>query len=143
MVLILGNRINTTEQEEYSVEKGQKVYPYIPNSVPEIKAEMLKEVGAIEVSDLYEEIPEDLLFKETLNLPGGMMDEFSVKKHTERILAKNKNCTEYTSFLGAGCASHFVPAVCDEIVGRGEFVCIINLLGIKRYFPFHLYKTGL
>lgn len=104
------------------MEKRQKVYPYIPNSVPEIKAEMLKEVGAQNVMELYEEIPDELLFKGTLNIPNGMMDEYSVKKHTEKILAKNKNCFEYTSFLGAGCASHFVPAVCDEIVGRGELL---------------------
>ena len=41
----------------------QKVYPYIPNSVPDIKAEMLKEVGAENEMDLYEEIPEHLKFK--------------------------------------------------------------------------------
>jgi len=104
------------------VEKNHKVYPYVPNSVPEIKAEMLKEVGAKDVMDLYEEIPDELRFKGVMNLPEGMMDEFSVKQHTEKILAKNRNCTEYTSFLGAGCARHFVPAVCDEIVGRGELL---------------------
>ena len=26
------------------------------------------------------------------------------------------------SFLGAGCCQHHVPAVCDEINGRGEFL---------------------
>lgn len=102
--------------------ESQKVYPYIPNSVPEIKAEMLKAIGAKDELELYEEIPEDLMFKGTLNLPEGMMDEFTIKKHTEKILAKNKNCNEYANFLGAGCASHFVPAVCDEIVGRGELL---------------------
>ena len=100
----------------------QKVYPYIPNSVPDIKAEMLKEVGAETEMDLYEEIPEHLKFKGEMNLPEGMMDEFSIKQHTDKILAKNKNCANYTNFLGAGCARHFVPAVCDEITGRGELL---------------------
>lgn len=98
------------------------VHPYIPNSVPEIKAEMLREVGAKDVMDLYEEIPEELRFKGKLNLPEPIMDEYSIKQHVEKILAKNKNCAEYTSFLGAGCARHFVPAVCDEITGRGELL---------------------
>ena len=100
----------------------QKVYPYIPNSVPDIKAEMLKEVGAENEMDLYEEIPEHLKFKGKMNLPEGMMDEFSIKQHTDKILAKNRNCADYTNFLGAGCARHFVPAVCDEITGRGELL---------------------
>jgi glycine dehydrogenase subunit 1 len=104
------------------VVENQKVYPYIPNSVPEIKAEMLKEVGAVTEMDLYEEIPEELRFKGKMNLPEGMMDEFRVKQHTEKILSKNKHCTEYANFLGAGCARHFVPAVCDEITGRGELL---------------------
>lgn len=102
--------------------KKNIVYPYIPNSAPEIKAEMMKEVGATDVMQLYEEIPESLKFKGKLNLPEPILDEFSIKKHTEAILAKNKNCMEYTSFLGAGCAQHFVPAVCDEMVARGEFL---------------------
>ncbi|MEL7563727.1 MAG: aminomethyl-transferring glycine dehydrogenase subunit GcvPA [Dehalobacterium sp.] len=104
------------------MEKGAVVYPYIPNSVPEIKAEMLKEVGARDVMDLYEEIPDELLFKGKLNLPEPIKDEFSIKKHVEGILAKNKNCSEYINFLGAGCARHFVPAVCDEMLGRGELL---------------------
>lgn len=102
--------------------KSNIVYPYIPNSAPEVKAEMMKEVGVTDVMQLYEEIPEALKFKGKLNLPEPIMDEYSIKRHTEAILAKNKNCVEYTSFLGAGCAQHFVPAVCDEMLGRGEFL---------------------
>lgn len=102
--------------------ENPNVYPYIPNSVPHIKAEMLKEVGARSEMDLYQEIPETLRYKGQMNLPPGMMDEFSIKHHTEKILAKNKNCAVYANFLGAGCARHFVPAVCDEIVGRGELL---------------------
>lgn len=99
-----------------------RVYPYIPNSVPEIKAQMLEEVGVKDVMELYEEIPEELRFKGTLNLPEPIQDEFSIKQHVEKILAKNKNCSEYASFLGAGCARHFVPALCDEMLGRGELL---------------------
>jgi glycine dehydrogenase subunit 1 len=104
------------------VGDNQKVHPYIPNSVPHIKAEMLKEVGAKDEMDLYEEIPEELRFKGVMNLPEGMMDEFSIKQHTDKILARNKNCADHANFLGAGCARHFVPAVCDEITGRGELL---------------------
>ena len=36
------------------------VHPYIPNSVPEIKAEMLKQIGVESIEELYSDIPEDL-----------------------------------------------------------------------------------
>jgi glycine dehydrogenase subunit 1 len=98
------------------------VYPYIPNSVSEIKQQMLAEVGADDIMDLYEEIPEHLRFKHKMNLPEPILDEYSIRRHVEGLLNKNSNCTEYLNFLGAGCAQHYVPAVCDEINGRGEFL---------------------
>jgi glycine dehydrogenase subunit 1 len=83
---------------------------------------MLREVGASDEMDLYVEIPERLRFKRKLNLPEPIFDEYSLKCHVEGLLEKNKNCKDYLNFLGAGCAQHFVPAVCDEINGRGEFL---------------------
>lgn len=104
------------------MSESKIIYPYVPNSVPEIKAQMLKEVGAEDIMDLYEEIPEHLKFKEKLNLPEPILDEYSIRRHVEGLLTKNKNCSEYLNFIGADCAQHFVPAVCDEINGRGEFL---------------------
>lgn len=98
------------------------VFPYIPNSVPEVKAQMLKEVGAQNEMELYAEIPEHLRLKRKLNLPAPIHNEYDIKRHVEGLLEMNKNCKDYLSFLGAGCAQHFVPAVCDEINGRGEFL---------------------
>jgi glycine dehydrogenase subunit 1 len=98
------------------------VYPYVPNSVPEVKARMLEEVGAADVMDLYAEIPERLKFRGKLNLPEPILDECSIRRHMEGLLNRNKNCSQYLDFLGAGCAQHYVPAVCDEINGRGEFL---------------------
>lgn len=104
------------------MHKKPVVYPYIPNSVPEIKAQMMNEVGVTEPMQLYEEIPEHLKYNKELQLPEPILDEYSIRRHTDEILSKNKTCDEYLSFLGAGCAQHFVPAVCDEINGRGEFL---------------------
>lgn len=104
------------------MHKESIVYPYIPNSVPEIKAAMMKEVGVTNPMQLYEEIPEHLKYSQEMQLPQPILDEYSIRRHTEELLGKNKTCGEYLSFLGAGCAQHFVPAVCDEINGRGEFL---------------------
>ena len=104
------------------MSNDKMVFPYIPNSVPQVKAQMLREVGASDEMDLYVEIPKRLRFKRKLNLPEPIFDEYSLKCHVESLLEKNKNCKDYLNFLGAGCAEHFVPAVCDEINGRGEFL---------------------
>ncbi len=105
------------------MSKEKIVYPYIPNSVPEVKEAMMKEIGISDIMELYErEIPEELRFKGEMNLPDPIYDEYSIKRHTDAILKKNLHAGDYLNFLGAGCAQHFVPAVCDEINGRGEFL---------------------
>ncbi|MBI81853.1 MAG: aminomethyl-transferring glycine dehydrogenase [Planctomycetaceae bacterium] len=101
---------------------AKPVFPYIPNSVPQVKAQMLEEVGASDIMDLYEEIPAHLRFPGRLDLPEPLLDEYSLKRHLQERLEKNQDCTDNLNFLGAGCAQHFVPAVCDEINGRGEFL---------------------
>ncbi len=98
------------------------VYPYIPNSVPRVKREMLDEVGARSEEEFYEDVPEALRLKQPLNLPEPFLSECALKRHVEEILSKNKNCLEYLNFLGAGCYQHHVPAVCDEINQRSEFL---------------------
>ncbi len=97
------------------------VHPYIPNSVPAVKEKMLKEIGAKSVEDFFEDIPHNLRVKE-LHLPKPLLSESSLKRHIEGLLLKNKTCNEYLNFLGAGCWQHYVPAVCDEINQRSEFL---------------------
>jgi glycine dehydrogenase subunit 1 len=103
-------------------EEQPTVYPYIPNSVPAVKEQMLKEVGAESTEDFYEDVPEKLRLKGNMNLPDPLLSEYALKKHVGGILTKNKTAGEYLSFLGAGCYQHHVPAVCDEVNRRGEFL---------------------
>ncbi len=101
---------------------GFKNHPYIPNSVPQIQEQMLKEIGLIGLEDLHREIPKQLRLREKLNLPEPLASEMELKKHVEAILSRNKTCKENLNFLGAGCWQHYVPALCDEINSRGEFL---------------------
>jgi len=103
-------------------EGKELVHPYLPNSVPEVKEQMLHEVGAHDVEELYQEIPERLRVKGDLNLPQALRSELDLKRHVTRLLNKDKSCDEYLSFLGAGCYRHYVPAICDEINQRSEFL---------------------
>lgn len=98
------------------------VYPYIPNSVPEIKQQMLKELGLESVEEIYAEIPEGLRFKGRMNLPEPLLSEYELERHIEEILAQDKDCKEYLSFLGGGTWQHYVPEVCDTINSRDEFL---------------------
>jgi glycine dehydrogenase subunit 1 len=98
------------------------VHPYIPNSTPKVKSEMLKEIGVKDVDELYDDIPDHLRFKGKMNLPEPMTSEYALKRHVESILEKNITCGENLNFLGGGCYQHYVPAVCDEINSRSEFL---------------------
>jgi glycine dehydrogenase subunit 1 len=98
------------------------VYPYIPNSVPAIKAEMLKHIGVESVDELFADIPESLRLSASLNLPDPLFSETELTRHVEQMLNKNVSTRERLSFLGAGCYQHQIPAVCDEINSRGEFL---------------------
>lgn len=100
---------------------SQKVHPYIPNMVPEVQAEMLKVIGAESIMELYSCIPEELQFKEEMKLPPSLT-EYELRRHIEGILNKNTSTKEKLNFLGAGCWQHFIPAVCDEINQRSEFL---------------------
>lgn len=97
-------------------------HPYIPNSVPRIKAEMLAELGVRDADELYAAIPERLRLSRALDLPPPLRSETALRRHVEGLLAANTPCGVALSFLGGGCWQHFVPAVCDEIGNRAEFV---------------------
>ncbi|MBU2609781.1 MAG: aminomethyl-transferring glycine dehydrogenase subunit GcvPA [Chloroflexi bacterium] len=98
------------------------VYPYIPNSEPAIRAAMLKEVGATSVDEFYADIPPALRFEGRMNLPAPFLSEAALRYHVEGLLRKNTTAQQNLNFLGAGCYQHHVPAVCDEINSRGEFL---------------------
>lgn len=98
------------------------VYPYIPNSEPSIKQQMLDEIGVPDVEALYEDIPETLRLKGKMDLPEPFLSEHGLTRHVEEILSRNATCKDHLNFRGAGCYQHFVPAVCDEINGRSEFL---------------------
>lgn len=98
------------------------IHPYIPNSAPKTREEMLEATGVQDVEELYREIPERLRLKRRLSLPEPFLSELDLKRHVQGLLARNKSCEEVLNFLGAGCYQHHVPAVVDTIVSRGEFL---------------------
>lgn len=82
---------------------------------------MLDQIGVKSAEELFADIPEKMRYRKRFNLPHPK-SEYEVRRHVESLLSKNKTCNELISFLGAGCWQHFVPAVCDEINSRSEFL---------------------
>ncbi|WP_159622627.1 aminomethyl-transferring glycine dehydrogenase subunit GcvPA [Ruania rhizosphaerae] len=95
------------------------VHPYLPNSAPEVRAEMLAAVGAESVEEFYADIPAALRLTGDLDLPEPLVAEADLSRHVRGILGKNRT---RLSFLGAGTYHHHVPAVVDEVIGRSEFL---------------------
>ena len=97
-------------------------HPWMANALADIKQKMLDEIGARSIEELFEQIPREHRRRKPLNLPRQLSSEVELKRHLASTLARNGNCEQSLSFLGAGCWQHHVPAVVDEIVGRTEFL---------------------
>ena len=82
--------------------RSAPVHPYIPNAVPEVRAAMLATIGAADVEELYEEIPERLRLRRPLDLPPPLRSEAELVRHVDGLLGRNRSTRELVSFLGAG-----------------------------------------
>jgi len=98
------------------------VHPYIPNSAPEVKAQMLRDVDASSTEAFYADVPAALRFQGLMDLPEPFLSEYALRRHVEGLLRKNTTTQQVLNFLGAGCYQHHVPAICDEVNQRGEFL---------------------
>jgi glycine dehydrogenase subunit 1 len=97
-------------------------HPYIPNSVERVKREMLSYIGVSSIEELYASIPEEIRFRGKMNLPEPLKSEYELYRHMREILSRNITCEDYLCFKGGGTWPHYVPAICDEIAGRAEFL---------------------
>ena len=93
---------------------------YVPHSAGDVE-EMLAAVRASSVDDLFAEIPEAVRRREPLALPAGL-SEAEVVAELRRLAGKDVPATQLVSFLGAGVYDHYVPAVVEAVVSRGEFL---------------------
>lgn len=92
---------------------------YIPLTDQD-KQEMLDTIGAKSISELFGDVPADILLDRNLNIAKGEAETSLVRRLN---LLANKNITKEThaSFLGAGVYDHYAPAVVDAMISRSEF----------------------
>lgn len=94
---------------------------YQPHTATEIK-EMLKSIGAENITELYNNVPKDVLLTSFIeNLPLGQ-SEMDVEKDMQNLAEMNHQTSDGPFFLGAGYYRHHIPATVDYIIQRGEFL---------------------
>jgi glycine dehydrogenase subunit 1 len=82
---------------------------------------MLDAIGVDSVDALFRDIPETMRLGRELALDPPLT-EAALQRHLEELAARNVDMTRELSFLGAGIYDHYVPAVADAILQRGEFL---------------------
>ncbi|MGH3052274.1 MAG: aminomethyl-transferring glycine dehydrogenase subunit GcvPA [Gaiellaceae bacterium] len=85
------------------------------------REEMLAAIGVESVEELFRDIPEGLRFQGRLDLPPAL-SEPELVAHLEELAGRNAHTGRELSFLGAGIYDHYVPAVVDAVLARGEFL---------------------
>ncbi len=92
---------------------------FLPHTDKE-RQEMLATIGVKTIEDLFAAVPEKYRFPD-LNLPAALT-EMQAQEVLSDLASWNDNLQEMICFLGAGAYNHYVPAVVDAILRRGEFL---------------------
>ncbi|MDA4114654.1 MAG: aminomethyl-transferring glycine dehydrogenase subunit GcvPA [Thaumarchaeota archaeon] len=95
-------------------------HPFLPNLDDGIVREMLKQVGASSISELFSDIPPEYALKQKLSIPEGQ-PEATVRREVTKRLSGNLTPPTALCFLGGGVWPHYIPAAVESIISRQEF----------------------
>lgn len=93
------------------------MFKYFPHTSTDIE-EMLAKIGINSLSELFLEVPNQIIYKEDYNIPNSH-SEIELIKKIDQLGKKNG---EFISFLGAGSYDVYVPAVISALTSRQEFL---------------------
>ena len=82
---------------------------------------MLATIGVASIEELFRDIPQGVRLERELDLEPAL-SEPELVAHLEELAARNADTRRELSFLGAGIYDHYVPAVVDTVLQRGEFL---------------------
>jgi glycine dehydrogenase subunit 1 len=85
------------------------------------RTEMLETIGVDSIEALFEQIPRGVRLGRELELEPAL-SEPELVAHLGELAARNVDTGRELSFLGAGIYDHYVPAVVDAVLARGEFL---------------------
>src|ERR1051325_2861106 len=80
---------------------------------------MLETIGVGLIEELFAELPAGVRLDRELDLPPAVTEQ-ELTAYFEALAAQNQRAE--VSFLGAGLYDHYVPAVVDAVLQRGEFL---------------------
>jgi glycine dehydrogenase subunit 1 len=80
---------------------------------------MLDAIGVESIDELFRDIPPGVRLGRALEVAPAL-PEAELTRHLEELAAKN--VVDEIPFLGAGIYDHYVPAVVDAVLQRGEFL---------------------
>jgi glycine dehydrogenase subunit 1 len=82
---------------------------------------MLAAICVDSVDELFRDVPRAMRLDRALALEPPLT-EAELQRHLEDLAARNVDMTRELSFLGAGAYDHYVPAIADAVLQRGEFL---------------------
>jgi glycine dehydrogenase subunit 1 len=82
---------------------------------------MLGAIGVSSIDELFEQVPEGVRLRRDLDLEPAL-SEPELVAHMEELASRNVSSGDEISFLGAGIYDHYVPAVVEALLSRGEFL---------------------
>ncbi|MRG86568.1 aminomethyl-transferring glycine dehydrogenase subunit GcvPA [Salinibacillus xinjiangensis] len=94
-------------------------FRYLPMTEKD-KNDMLSTIGIQSTEELFQDIPDEVRFKDRLSIKEAA-SEPELKKELKALADQNVNLTTHTSFLGAGVYDHYIPSVVDHVISRSEF----------------------
>ena len=85
------------------------------------RGQMLEAIGVDSVDELFEQIPAGVRLGRALALESPL-SEPELVAHLSELASRNVDTGREISFLGAGIYDHYVPAVVDAVLARGELL---------------------
>ncbi len=82
---------------------------------------MLEAIGVESLEELFADLPEGVRFDRPLDVPPALTEQ-ELTAYFEQLASQNEHNGSHVSFLGAGLYDHYVPAVVDAVLQRGEFL---------------------
>jgi glycine cleavage system P protein (glycine dehydrogenase) subunit 1 len=82
---------------------------------------MLEAIGVASIEELFAQIPEGVRFARELDVPQAL-PEAALVRRLEELAARNADTSRELSFLGMGIYDHYVPAIVDTFLSRGELL---------------------
>ena len=92
---------------------------FTPHTPEDVRA-MLETIGVESIEELFRDIPRGVRFDGALAVEPALSEPELVPL-LEELAARNAQSGRELSFLGAGIYDHYVPAVVDAVLQRGEF----------------------